>query len=195
MTNLQNNSSFSVGLPNTFSDSSISSLMTGNLKTTSCFKYIVYGFIIIAILYLFVYPMMNQNDNNENFTSRTNLGGGDNVTLRPIIIGNTRMDGSDMSVDDISIEDEEIPLHVIAPNSYLLDTGGNSLMNNKCSKSCCSPQFPVSFPLDFEPGVCSDNKEYVPTNYTCNNSWNDVGCSCVTKDQINFLAHRGGNSD
>lgn len=72
-------------------------------------------------------------------------------------------------------------------------SGRGSILFNKCSKSCCSPQYPVPFAVDADKSVCSSNKEYVPNNYTCNDGWNDTGCLCLDKEQSEFLAHRGGN--
>jgi len=35
--------------------------------------------------------------------------------------------------------------------------------------------------------------EFVPSPYSCNNAWQDSGCVCMTKNQKDFLASRGGN--
>lgn len=82
-------------------------------------------------------------------------------------------------------------------NYYLLDDGkGGSagLHYNQCSKSCCSDQYPLPFKMPVDSSVCDSKDEFVPTNYTCNNAWQDSGCVCMTKDQANFIGGRGGNA-
>lgn len=82
-------------------------------------------------------------------------------------------------------------------NYYLLDDGEGGaagLQYNYCSKSCCSAQYPVPFKLKEDPEVCANKSEFVPTNYTCNNAWQDTGCVCLTKKQSEFLGSRGGNA-
>jgi len=82
-------------------------------------------------------------------------------------------------------------------NSYLLDDGeGGSagLHFNMCSKSCCSDQYPLPFKMPVDSAVCENKGEFVPTNYSCNNAWQDSGCVCMTKNQSKFLGGRGGNA-
>lgn len=82
-------------------------------------------------------------------------------------------------------------------NYYLLDDGENGtagLNFNQCSKSCCSDQYPLPFKMPADESVCASKDSFVPTNYTCNNAWQDSGCVCLTKDQANFLGSRGGNA-
>ena len=82
-------------------------------------------------------------------------------------------------------------------NHYLLDDGegGNAgLQFNMCSKSCCSEQYPLPFKMPVDSAVCNSKSEFVPTNYTCNNAWQDSGCVCMTKHQADFLGSRGGNA-
>jgi hypothetical protein len=42
--------------------------------------------------------------------------------------------------------------------------------------------------------VCGSKDEFIPTNYSCNNAWQDSGCVCMTKKQSNFLGNRGNNA-
>jgi hypothetical protein len=89
------------------------------------------------------------------------------------------------------------PFQVIPPNSYLLDDGSNGDMGfaqNTCSKSCCSAQWPLPFPMDYDPAVCGAEGDYVPSGLVCNNSWQNSGCLCLRKDQYNNLVDRGGNA-
>lgn len=80
-------------------------------------------------------------------------------------------------------------------NDYLDDGGdGNlGLIHSMCSKACCSAQYPPPFALDVDPMICNSKEQYVPSNYMCNNGWQDAGCVCMTKEQSENLARRGGN--
>lgn len=75
----------------------------------------------------------------------------------------------------------------------LSGTLGDGLMNNMCSPSCCSPQYPPPFASPQDKYVCDSKDEFVPSSYSCNNGVQNTGCLCLTKDQSNFLADRGGN--
>lgn len=82
-------------------------------------------------------------------------------------------------------------------NYFLLDDGKDGmagLQYNQCSKSCCSDQYPLPFKMPVDSNVCASKDEFVPTNYMCNNAWQDTGCICLTKEQANFLGSRGGNA-
>ena len=68
-----------------------------------------------------------------------------------------------------------------------------SFQNNVCSKLCCTPQYPTPFDQKVDHMTCGNVGEFVPSNYTCNNSWQDTGCLCLTQDQSDFLKNRGGN--
>jgi len=81
-------------------------------------------------------------------------------------------------------------------NYYLLDDGEDGaagLQFNQCSKACCGDQ-PLPFSMPIEQSVCDSKDEFVPNPYTCNNSWQDTGCVCMTKKQAGFLGSRGGNA-
>lgn len=92
--------------------------------------------------------------------------------------------------------DENIAEDVVPSDSLLLDDGDNGRMgltSNMCSKLCCSAQYPVPIKLEND-GRLKNIENLVPTNIMCNNAWQSAGCSCVTKDQANFISSRGGNS-
>ena len=79
----------------------------------------------------------------------------------------------------------------------IIDDGskGNLGLNwNMCSKSCCSVQYPPSFSVTPDDYVLMSDEDYVPSNYTCNNGWQDSGCLCLTKEQALHLNRRGGNA-
>jgi hypothetical protein len=86
--------------------------------------------------------------------------------------------------------------NVIPENMYLLD-GANQNFNfakSRCSKSCCSQQWPLPFAMKNDPAVCNSKEKYVPTGLSCTNSWDDSGCLCVTEEQARFYGNRGGNA-
>jgi hypothetical protein len=76
---------------------------------------------------------------------------------------------------------------------HATDLGKNTLAFDLCSPSCCADQYPVPFPLASDPEVCKNKKDFVPSSYMCNNNWQNSGCLCMTKDQSEMLATRGGN--
>ncbi len=78
-----------------------------------------------------------------------------------------------------------------------LDDGasGNMGLNyNLCSPSCCSAQYPTPHKLAKDPLVCGREDEFVPSNMTCQNSWQNGSCLCLTKPQAAFISARGGNA-
>lgn len=82
-------------------------------------------------------------------------------------------------------------------NLYMLDDGADgrmSITNNLYSKACCSPQYPPPFATPYDETACKTRQEYANTNYYGNNSFQDSGCLCMTKDQYKFINSRGGNS-
>jgi hypothetical protein len=82
----------------------------------------------------------------------------------------------------------------------ILDDGsmGNMGLNfNMCSKSCCSTNsvWPAPHSMTPDDFVLMSDKEFVPSSYSCSNSYQDAGCICLTKDQSRFMRSRGNNSD
>jgi len=71
---------------------------------------------------------------------------------------------------------------------------GMRLSNDICSKSCCSPQFPTPGDMPEDPFILANKDKFVPTGYTCNNSFNDSGCLCMTRKQGEFINRRGNNA-
>lgn len=63
------------------------------------------------------------------------------------------------------------------------------MLYNKCSLSCCSPQYPTPFQGSTDPFVCGkdgDNK-YLSSNYTCQNNTGGTGCLCMTQKQVDGM--------
>jgi len=75
------------------------------------------------------------------------------------------------------------------------ELGDNSLTFNMCSKSCCSEQWPVPFKMPVDKMLCNSKDKFIPTDYMCNNGWQDGGCLCLKKEQGDFINSRGNNSD
>lgn len=112
------------------------------------------------------------------------------------------MSGSDFQKEELEGRyvpldaNEEIPINVIAPDSFLLDDGNNGrtgTMTNQCSPSCCAQQYPTPFKVEHDEKLCN-LKNFVPNNMMCNNAWQNSGCLCLTKDQANHMYSRGGNA-
>lgn len=72
---------------------------------------------------------------------------------------------------------------VLDPADYENDP---RLLYNKCSLSCCSPQYPVPFESNNDPFVCdkNGNSKYLPSSYTCTNNTGGTGCLCMSKSQV-----------
>lgn len=166
--------------------------------------------VVIVALLLLIYFVSNKRRlkrnmyrNQEHMIDSTNpihqMGGG-NTTYNPRLL--------QPHISEQIMDDNFIPL----PNKVdypwkdnrgsfgeadILDDGafGNmGLSYNMCSKSCCSSQWPVPFSITPDDYVLMSNKEFVPSNLTCNNGFQDAGCLCLTKEQSSFLRHRGNNS-
>lgn len=60
------------------------------------------------------------------------------------------------------------------------------MLYNKCSPSCCSPQWPTPFLSDSDPFVCDENgkNKYLSSSYVCNNNIGQSGCLCMSPRQI-----------
>jgi hypothetical protein len=104
------------------------------------------------------------------------------------------------SSNDDDKEDLNIPVTInnaTYGDNYFLEDGGNGtlgLTSAMCSKSCCSPQYPLPFSIDSDKMLCNSEEKYISSSYTCNNGWQDTGCLCMTKEQANFLGSRGKNA-
>ena len=89
----------------------------------------------------------------------------------------------------IGVSDESI-------DHYVLDDGANGkmlLQNNQCSQACCSKQYPVPFDMPVDAYVAENMNDFVPSSYSCNNSFQNTGCLCMKKEQAGFIASHGNN--
>lgn len=63
------------------------------------------------------------------------------------------------------------------------------MLYNKCSLSCCSPQYPTPFQGSADPFVCDKNgdNKYLASNYVCQNNTGGTGCLCMTPKQVDGM--------
>jgi hypothetical protein len=107
----------------------------------------------------------------------------------------TVVDGPGFEKGEVDGVYQETP-GAIPSNYYFLDDGASgemSIQHNLCSKSCCSEQWPTPFKQKYDPYVCANKDKFVSSNLTCQNSFQDAGCLCLSKKQGQFLYNRGGN--
>lgn len=59
------------------------------------------------------------------------------------------------------------------------------MLYNKCSLSCCSPQYPTPFKGDVDPFTCDGdgNSKYLASDYVCQNNTGGTGCLCISEKQ------------
>lgn len=72
---------------------------------------------------------------------------------------------------------------VIDPGDYENDP---RFLYNRCSLSCCSPQYPTPFQGDSDPFVCdkNGNSKYLASDYYCQNNTGGIGCLCLNESQV-----------
>lgn len=61
----------------------------------------------------------------------------------------------------------------VPSNYYFLDDGAGgemSIQHNLCSKSCCSSQWPTPFKQKYDPYVCNNKSDFVPSRMFCQNT-------------------------
>jgi len=63
------------------------------------------------------------------------------------------------------------------------------MIYNKCSLSCCSPQYPPPFKTEVDPFVCGEDgkSKYLSSDYMCTNNAGGTGCLCMTPKQAEGL--------
>jgi hypothetical protein len=65
------------------------------------------------------------------------------------------------------------------------------MLYNKCSLSCCSPQYPTPFQGTADPFVCDKNgdNKYLASDYICQNNTGGTGCLCMTQKQVDGMSN------
>lgn len=177
------------------------------METELIVKYGLYACLIagIVVLTIMLIKKKTAKENMDNMTIESKEKGHDIELKQPDI--NIKPTFFDAGSGVVMSGPEFVPNQFMSPwykaytgnlqNYYLLDDGKGGtagLHYNLCSKSCCSEQYPLPFKMPVDSAVAESKDEFVPTNYTCNNAWEDSGCVCMTKDQANFVGARGGNA-
>ncbi|AYV82019.1 MAG: hypothetical protein Homavirus2_23 [Homavirus sp.] len=138
-----------------------------------------------------VHPMATGEGEQENVQGMVH---GDTPYVDPRT--GSLMDGPGFEKCDVD-GNSEVTATSIPANYYFLDDGAGgemSIQNNLCSPSCCSEQWPTPFKQKYDPYVCNNKDQFVPSNMMCNNSFQSSGCLCLTKKQGSFIYNRGINS-
>lgn len=160
-------------------------IMTDEIKVLIV---IVLAIIIVRYVYSDTFDWLFSNNSDkqtENFGQTGNI----NNVLKD-------EDNADVLNGEVDINKPVELNNASYGDNYFIDIGeiGTSLANAMCSKSCCSPQYPVPFSLPTDKMVCNSGEKYVSSGITCNNGFQDTGCLCMTEDQAMFLATRGQNA-
>lgn len=65
---------------------------------------------------------------------------------------------------------------------------------NQCSRQCCKhTQWPVPFNTTDPNAKPEDFKDYIGSNFSCNNGQVSGGCVCIKKDDYEYLSIHGQN--
>ena len=154
-------------------------------STSRIMLYGVLALVVLAFVYYYI------TGGQESFESNK-----EQVQVPPIY---DRLTGSVVTGSEfLGVPDEVQPAWGASFGEVdKLADGGNGMFGLNyamCSKSCCSPQYPPQgFELDKDVVVDQMKGDFVPSQYACNNAWQDSGCVCMSKKENNFLASRGGN--
>ena len=152
--------------------------------------------LVLVVLIWFFCPTRRNEGFGEDNAVLSGIAKGPSGPSIDAVTGTT-VDGPGFEQSNISGSDEVALPGKVPSNFYFLDDGANgemSLTNNLFSKSCCSnSQWPTPFMQKADPYVCGHAGEFVPSNYFGNNTFQDVGCACVSKQQGSFIGNRGGN--
>lgn len=172
-------------------------------------------FVVIYFLCSGVRTLLSQNNSQEQFedsVSEGEQGGQGQEQLdvpdvpdvpqfpqgEPDPVVGTIMDGpgfSNAEWDKIAESPEDI-YSKVPSNYYFLDDGANGALSAQhfmCSPSCCSDQYPTSFKQKEDPFVCANKDKFVKSSMMCNNTYQDSGCICTTKEFAKAQYNRFGN--
>ena len=152
-----------------------------------------YGVIALVVLVVF---LLMKKDQVEGFADGAELTDSSESRSYYYDPRTGEQKEGDGFVDPIFGPDARPHPGVVPPSYYFLDDGAEgkmSIQHNLCSRSCCGVQFPPSFDVPKDPYVEANKDKFVPSRYFCNNSFQDSGCLCMTKDQAQFFQTRGGN--
>lgn len=174
-----------------------------NLSGTNIIIGLVSFSVLLLIIFLVLYKMSNKNasmimseEEFERFEPEQEKIEEENEhTPQVDAATGSVMDGPGFEENELEGA-AEITNTSIPSNYYFLDDGANgemSIQHNLCSKSCCSEQWPTPFKTKYDPYVCENKDKFVPSRIFCNNTFQDSGCLCLSKDQARHIYNRGGN--
>lgn len=160
--------------------------------------------IIVALIAIFlwlIYPCLSRVDNFSGDMRMSHIAGqrylDDLGDLREIRQNSydDRWDDNRQSIRNVrNIQDqynEPVPWDTVNnAGSGFESINEYTLVGNKCSPDCCSPQWPVPFKTQKLPS----DKDYVLNNYYCNDGTHNSGCLCMKEDQAQYLRSRGQNT-
>ncbi len=175
------------------------------LKNFKSKPYVLIGIVVIILVSVILILYFRQSKKQSNVQHYTNIN--NDIILNQVESNPTMYDpvtGSIMTSPDFIPQQIEPAWNNKPLGNNTLESGtvtfesatnmGDKTMAfNKCSKSCCSNQYPLPFNMPVDKEVGTNLKNFVPNSYTCNNSWEDAGCLCMTQNQSDALAQRGGN--
>lgn len=163
-------------------------------------KHIIIISIILSIIILtwFLYPKKESYEDNAVLQNPLPGHQPSNTLHGPSIDAATGhiQDGPGFEQAPMGVT-QDIP-NTIPSNYYYLDDGANghdTVIDSLCSKSCCSAQWNLPFSQAYDPFVCKNKDKFVPSNLMCNNTFQDTGCLCLTKQSSQALGTRGGNGN
>ncbi len=142
--------------------------------------------LIVAVLIIYLFPIVGENFDSHITTSTydpetQSIQSGHLFIPQPIYIS---AQGEYISATKDSEMKDATEAGVMIPGNYGIDS-------DICSKSCCNNQWPLPFKIPIEESVCNSKQDFFPSNITCNNSYDDAGCLCMTKKQKDILENRG----
>lgn len=158
-------------------------------------EYILVGIVVAIVLVMYSGNKIDTFDPiaaNHYDSKEAPLGGDPFIDERT---GSVIMDGRDF-IQKQKFDVNEPAISSLPEDYYFLDDGSKgkmSIQHNLCSRSCCSEQYPTPFKMKHDPYVCQNKDKFVPSQIMCNNTFQDSGCLCLTKDQAEHIYNRGGN--
>lgn len=181
-------------------------------KFLNDFKEIIGGIIFLVIVVVVILILVGPNTKTEGFNEDVRVVENEPISFKqtdiPLIDLPHNVQEKDLISGIIEAGTEYIPQKdFYTPWGSLVDLTDkkanstsddsaivNGLNYNQCSMACCSAQWPVPFKVPVDESIEAHADDFVPTNYYCNNGWQNSGCVCMTKEQSQFLDSRGHNN-
>jgi hypothetical protein len=142
--------------------------------------------VILVLILIAICLLLNITPNNQTCMQKENFNETPNNKVTVSSIDGSISINNAIYGETYSVYEKNDTLNGSLDNKFMFQ-------NNVCSKLCCSPQYPTPFNQTIDHMTAGNTDDFVPSNYTCNNGWQNTGCLCLTNDQSNFLKNRGGN--